>query len=197
MRMRARLIGTVAMVVGLWMLGAAGTSTAGDKKKLAASLDKIANLLEKNDVAGAKKEAEAFAKSKDFDLSDAMVVFKLRAKGGVGVGSKPGEINPDGIEAFSMNLEKAQQKTVDSYPAEMARMALVTAAVAEMIVNQCPVKKKMKDKDPKEWKQWSEDMHAAALELAAAAKNKKLNDIKAAAKKLNNSCVSCHSPFRE
>jgi cytochrome c556 len=39
-------------------------------------------------------------------------------------------------------------------------------------------------------------MYKSSLELAAAVKAKNTADIKAAAKKLNNSCLACHGPFK-
>lgn len=198
MRMRARVIGTVTLLVGICLLAVAGSGSAAvDKKKIAAELDKIADLLEKGKQEEAKKAAVAFAKDKDFDLAEVMAIFKLRTKGGVGVGAKTGEIKPDGVEAMFISLEKAQKKTVETYTNELGHAAYLSAAVALVIADKCPVQKKMKDKDPKEWKQWSEDMSKASLDLAAAAKDKNLAKVKDAAKKVNNSCVSCHGPFRQ
>lgn len=196
MRMRARMIGTVALLVGIGLF--AGTGSAADKKKVVAELDKIADLLDKGKQDEAKKAAEAFAKSKDFDMAEVMAIFKLRTKGGLGVGAKAGEIKPDGIESLAMNLEKpTQKKLLESNTADLTRMANLSAAVALAIVDACPVKKKQGNKDPKDWKQWSEDMSKASLEFAAAAGKKNVKDVNNAAKKLNNSCASCHGVFRQ
>lgn len=191
------MIGTLALVTGIWSFVGLESGNAADKKKILAELEKIADLLEKGNDAGAKKAADAFAKGKDFDMAEVMAIFKLRTKGGIGVGPKAGDIKPDGIEALAMNLEKAQKKLVDTYPGELSRMSYLAAAVALSITDKCPVAKKMGNKNPADWKQWSEDMQKSAIELAAAAKDKKVNEVKTAAKKLNNSCVSCHSPFRQ
>ena len=48
-----------------------------------------------------------------------------------------------------------------------------------------------------EWKQWSEDMRKSSLELAQALKDYKAADIKSAVKKVNESCINCHGPFRQ
>src|SRR5580765_4027528 len=107
MRMCARMIGTVALLAGIWAAVATDTVSAADKKKIIAELEKIADLLDKGKADDAKKAADAFAKGKDFDMAEVMAIFKLRTKGGLGVGPKPGDIKPDGIEALAMNLEKA------------------------------------------------------------------------------------------
>ena len=76
-------------------------------------------------------------------------------------------------------------------------LALVTLAHALGALTALAGDKKEKDKDPKEWKQWSEDMRTSSLELARALKDYKAADIKAAVKKVNESCVNCHGPFRQ
>src|SRR5437899_1238428 len=123
MRMRARMIGTLTLLVSICLLAFAGSGSAADKKKIAAELDKIADLLDKGKQDDAKKAAEAFAKGKDFDLGETMAIFKLRTKGGVGLGAKTGEIKPDGIEAMFISLEKAQKKNVDTYANELGHAA--------------------------------------------------------------------------
>jgi hypothetical protein len=98
-----------------------------------------------------------------------------------------------------LNLDKrAPAKTVlDGHGGELERMAYISAAIAEIAIFKCPVQKKQKDKDPKAWKQWSEDMRDSSLELAEAFKAKNASAIKKAGKKLNDSCTNCHGVFRE
>jgi hypothetical protein len=52
-------------------------------------------------------------------------------------------------------------------------------------------------KDPKKWVQWSQEMRSAALDAGKAAKSGKAADAKAALKKMEASCTSCHNVFRD
>src|SRR3954470_23665043 len=63
-----------------------------------ADMNKVADMLEKGDVDGAKKAAKAIADKSDID--EFMQVFRLRAKKGIGIGAKAGVVKPeeDGIE---------------------------------------------------------------------------------------------------
>lgn len=194
MKARAFLVGGTLLAAGLWLL-TAGTGSADDKTLKAAqdAVAKVADLLAKNDEAGAK--AAAAEARKAYDLDDIMSVFKARGKKGVGVGPTPGAIKPDHIESYFQNMEKRPPAQKDASAVE--RAANLSAAVALIVVDKCPVEKKEKDKDPKEWKQWSEDMRKSSLELAQALKAYKAADIKAAAKKVNESCINCHGPFRQ
>lgn len=191
---RAFLVGGTLLAAELWLLTA--TFGQADDNKLKAAQDavaKVADLLAKNDDAGAKSAAAEARKN--FDLDDIMSVFKARTKKGVGVGPTPGAIKPDHIEALFQNMEKRPPPQKDAPAVE--RSAYLSAAVALIVVEKCPVAKKEKDKDPKDWKQWSEDMRTSSLELAKALKDYKAADIKTAVKKVNESCINCHGPFRQ
>ncbi len=84
-------------VVATLSLGAGFLSAvaAADDKDIKGTVLKIADALEKNDAAGAKKLAESL---KDEDLEDVMHLFKPRKDKGLGIGSKAGAVKPDGIE---------------------------------------------------------------------------------------------------
>src|SRR6266498_2965556 len=96
----AVLSGTVLGLLAL-TLGATGGEQKSFDPKIKAALDKIAQAFEKGDQDSAKAQAKALAKKIE-ELNDVMHAFKPRTgKGkikGVGVGSKPGVVEPDGIE---------------------------------------------------------------------------------------------------
>ena len=80
---------------------------------------------------------------------------------------------------------------------DIARAARITQAVAEVTLEKSPVKKKMGDKDPADWKKWTEDMKNSAKDLANAAKKGDAKGVKDASSKLNASCNNCHGVFRD
>lgn len=172
-----------------------------DKKreKARSGILKVADLLEKNDLEAAKKEAAVLAQDKEMGLEEIMELFNLRSKHGLGLGPKAGVIKPDGIEDMMLKLERktSDAKDLTANAEALTRSTYVIAAIAEVTLLKCPVDQKVKNKDPKDWAAWTEDMRKASMELADAVKAKKPQEVKNAAKKLNATCVNCHDPFKE
>src|SRR5262249_32196018 len=147
---------------------------------------------------------------KKFDLEIVMRTLKPREverdagkdkpkkveKVGIGFASKP-DGDPEGIELRIIRIKKAlTDDEMAKEGADWVRAAYITATVAEVARDQCPVDKKEGDKDPAQWKTWSADMKKLSLELAKAAKAKDGKAVAAVATKLNKVCNDCHDPFR-
>ncbi len=199
MRVHARVLiaSAVAVALGVWALSAVGPGKAADEDKEAReAIEKLAETVAKGDKDAAKKQAEEVAKK--VELSAVMETFKLRAKGGRGVGKTANAITPDGIEAQIMGLAKKEPAAaaLNKTAADLEEMANITTAIAFLAEAHTP-KKKVGDKDPKDWKQWVQDMQAASGDLAKAAKAKDGPGIKTAATKLNSACNNCHGVFRD
>ncbi len=194
MRISARWTLSVVATLSLGMGFLANVGAAEDKDVKGTVL-KIADALEKNDAAGAKKLAESL---KDEDLEDVMHLMKPRKDKGLGIGAKAGAVKPDGIElkVIALAMNEPPKKELDESSGDLAKAAYVAAAIAEVALTKTP-EKKDKDKDPKDWKNWAETMRQGALELADAAKAKKPADVKKAAEKMDNNCKSCHKVFRD
>jgi hypothetical protein len=192
------VVSAVVLAVGMGSLALVGMGFAADEKDPREAILKIASALEKKDSAAAKKQAAAL---KDAELEAIMNVFKLRkakGAGGVGIGSNPGAITPDGIEAKLTALSKPlDQNRLNAESGALAEAAYRAAAVAEVIHDKCPVPQKQGEKDPKKWREWSEDLSKAALEMAQAAKAKNAKDLRAAANRANSACSNCHGVFRD
>jgi cytochrome c556 len=202
MRVFVRLLAAsvAPLALAIWFLCQGGTSLADEKENKEArdAVVKMADSVDKGDADAVKKQVAAL---KDMDLLPVMVTLKKREKdgtGGLGMGPKPGAYNPDGIEAQLQGLAKKEllPAALDKQAADIIRAANVMVAVADVALTKCPVNKKMGDKDPKDWAQWSQDMKDAAQQLADAAKAKDTKKLKTAANKLNASCNNCHGPFR-
>lgn len=195
MKTHARVlgIGALALASGIWFLAASGSSAADDKDVRAIVL-KIADLIEKKDDAGASKEAKAL---KD-KLDEAMALFALRTKKGLGVGPKAGAITPDGIEAKLINIAKKPmaKAQLEKEADALMKAAYASAALAEAALVNTP-EKDMGMKKKKDWTEWSKEMRQASIDLAAAAKARNPDAVKTAAAKLNSSCNNCHGVFRD
>lgn len=193
--LRAWTIGLVALVLGVGFLSSR-TSIAADGKTLVDGVKKVADALEKKDTAGAKKQAEAIAK--DTAMEDLMHLFALRTKKGLGVGSKPGSINPDGIERKLMDLAKKplDAKQMGDEAQAIKEMGNDMAALAAVCTAKPPEKDDGKKKK-KDWVAWSAELQQQSLDLANAAKDKKAADVQKAAKAADATCTKCHDVFRE
>lgn len=159
---------------------------AADKEDLKKAMDAIDQLI-KSDGKG----AEAAAKASGIDIM--MHLFKPKNKGGIGVGPKG-----DGIEVKIINLAKkalpAAQLTKEAE--ELITMAKQTKAIGDVNEFYGP-KEKRAGKDPKEWKKYNDEMKQFSLELIAAVKGGKPDDVKKVANSINSSCVNCHTVFRD
>lgn len=146
-----------------------------------------------------KNDAKALAElAKMYSLDELMHAYKLRTKGGVGVGDKAGAITPDGIEAKLQGLQKKApekadlQKNAKAYAA-MGDISLTLAELTDLFTP----KEKKGEKDPKKWKEFTEKMRKGAKGLSEAANKGDANGVKAAALMLNGSCTDCHGIFRD
>jgi hypothetical protein len=192
-------LGAAAVAVALCFLPA--PSGAADDKgnpEVKAAIVKLVDAIQKDDEAEVKKQLEVLKKA---EAADVMKVFSLRTNGGVGVGTVPGAIKPDGIDAKlkGIGTKAPNAKELAAQSADLERMALVMAAVGEAIGDKCTVAIKTGDKDPKDWKRWSKDMREQSLQLAEVLKEKKPEPmaVKTAATKLYGTCTACHVPFRD
>jgi hypothetical protein len=196
MKLNARLTGVSLIVsaLGFWFL--ANPGSAADDKNSSGPVLRIAEALEKKDMDAAKKQAAALADKSE--VEDVMHMFSLRRAKGFGVGSKPGAINPDGIEAKLIDLAK-KPKAAAQITAEgdaLVQMGYVAAAIGEFAQAKPPAKDEGKKKK-KDWLAWSADMKESALAFAEAAKTKNPAAVQKAASKLYSSCNTCHAVFKD
>lgn len=192
-----RSTGLAVLAAGLWLLGP-GSSVASDSAAIRAAVLKLADAIEKNDPTEATKQVEALKQASLLDLMD---LFKLRTSEGLGVGPRPREIKPDGIEAKLRELALGKQpydpKRLEAEAEHLARMAYIVAAVAESTQGK-PTARARKEADGlRKWQQWSGAMRRSAVELAGAVRAKDLQGIRAAALRVNASCSDCHAQFRQ
>jgi hypothetical protein len=170
----------------------AGTGAAGDDKH---AILKIAAAIEKGDADGAAKQAKALAKTAE--LEEVMHLFKPRKKQGLGVGTKPGALTPDGIEQMLITLgrDAPTQAMVAKGAKDLERMGYITAAVAEFSI--AKPSEKATGAKKSDWTKMAKEMREMSIGFAEAAKSKSPASVKAAAEKLNGACNSCHTVFRE
>jgi hypothetical protein len=205
--MRRQLIGSAALLFGLWLLGNPQFAAAADDevpKDVKEAILKIADLIDKGKDADAKKEAEDLVKKKGYDglkvggLKDPMHALSLRSKGGFGVGDKVGAYKPDGIEGqiiSSLNKKALTEKDLKSKAGDLKKMGNVVLAVAEITAAATPKKDDGKKK-VKDWQKWTKEMQDAAKELNAGVDKADGKAVFNAAKKLDGTCSACHQDFR-
>jgi hypothetical protein len=186
--------GTAVLALGLLFL-TAGHAADDDAAKV--EIDKLAALAGK-DPAALHKKAEEYAKTLD-SLEDVMNTMKKRSAGGWGVGPKPPAPRmDDGIEARIQNLGRRSPKAdqLKKEETDLVQMANRVTAIGEIALAKTP-KKKEGDKDPKDWKEYCEEMIKQSQALAKAFKAADPMAVKETANKLNASCTNCHGKFRD
>jgi cytochrome c' len=184
MSMRTGMMVTAALL-GLGIMTA--VALADDEK---ATIEKMADALQKGNDSEARKMAGAL---KDADLEDIMNLMlprKAKGGGGIGVGPKAGAIMPDGIEKKIQALEKVAPKGDEEMKA-LERAGYIMHAISLTVGDKVP-----KGKKPMPWKKYSADYEKAAKDFTDAAKKKDPKAIQAAAAKLNNACLQCHNDYK-
>jgi cytochrome c556 len=181
------------LVLSVCLLAVSSSYSADDPDEKKANKEAADAVLK---LAKGSGNAQDIAKKNQIEY--VMHGFKLRNKGGIGVGAKAGAVTPDGIEAKIINLaKKALQKGDLAKEADgLTQAAKVTKAIADISEFYAPKEKKA-DKDPKEWKKYNDDMKMGADALIDAIKSGDPMKVKMAAGKLNQSCNECHGKFRD
>jgi hypothetical protein len=198
-RARVLVLGATVLSLAIGLLAVADSGAADDKADLRATVQKLADAIQKKDMDQANKLAQQLAKG---DLEDVMHLMNKRDTAGkakvFGIGKKPGAITPDGIEAMIQNLSKRpkSQAQLNKESSALEDMGYRIAGIAAVAHAKPPEKDEPKKKKA-DWMEWSTEMEKTAIALADAAKAKKPVDVRNAAAKLNTNCNNCHAAFRD
>ena len=186
---------TLAVIAGL--LFTAGTGAQPDAK-VKAEVEKIVDAVTKGDFDGGRKTAEALAKTKGGDPLEAleelgaMDLFKKKDKGGWGFGSGPKET--DGIEVKLREVARDGVSPANAKKdAKLFELMANRIAAVNLVAEALSPKKDKGQAKVKNYHQYTQDMLEGAKSLAKA---KGAEEIKKAVTKINNSCNSCHSEWR-
>lgn len=164
---------------------------------------RAAYLFEQGENYAARQTTEAFAKGKQVeDLARLFRPRTARVRQGIGIGPQPGVIKPDGIEQMIMILANRSRpippNLLDANPDDLARAFYLTAAIGEGHRYHSPVKVKQGNKDPRDWEKFSVTLRDSALDLAKVIRDKQpAANVRAAARKVEAACNSCHEIFRD
>jgi hypothetical protein len=162
---------TLTALLGLTYISTSASSEGGDE--LPAVVKKIAASIKKGDVDGARKLAKATAANPKLieEIPDLMHMYRPTDKGGLGI-------------------EKALKKTTAKEADELGNQVI---AMAELTLAKGWPKDQGK-RTKKAWNEFTEEMRAAAQDLAKAKNDKAAY---AAATKVNNACTRCHTVFKD
>jgi soluble cytochrome b562 len=194
-----KVLAACAAVLAAGLVFLSGGQAADDKGPRE-DVDKLAEVAAKS-PADLQKKADAFAKNLE-SLEDVMNLLKKRmkdGKGGFGIGKVPTGDPSDGIEIRIQNMSKGRPVTTAQLKKDkddLIQMLNRTKAIGAIALAKAPAKK-VGDKDPKEWKEYSEEMIKQADEMAKAIEAGDGKAVKDAASRLNGSCTNCHGKFRD
>ena len=184
--MRWSVCGMLALGLGLLATKTFSADDDEDKKKTAAAREAIIKLSQ------GKGTAKGVAGKHELD--SVMNGFKLRSKGGIGVGDPMDNIKPDGIESKIRALGKtslAPGALKMEGPALM-KMIQITRTIGDIAGHYPDAAKK----DPKDWKKFNENMIKYAKDMEDAIKASDPTRLKLASGRLEKSCIECHDKFR-
>lgn len=198
----------MTMQVRLWLTGVAFTTVCGLVSVSASTLlegdkdeqdavKKIAAEVKKGNAAGAQKMSEGAAKKFE-EVSDLMHLYRPRSKGGMGWGSKAGA-NPatDGLEKKIQEFAKGVSVTAAAQVESNLEAAYWLAAMTELTRAKTPTMDKAGGRTKKAWIVLTDDNREAIAAFTKAAQAKNGAAMAKAANKINSTCVSCHSKFKD
>lgn len=150
---------------------------------------------DKKDTKAVKELAAKTGKSLK-ETIDLMDLFRLRDKGGLGVGVKPGPTPArDGIEAMIRELARnVPPAALKDIPA-LEEMGYTIAAMGLMVDAKGPPAT-ADAKGKKLWHEYAHDTETTGIAFAKAVASKNPATIKLAATKVNIACGGCHAFFR-
>jgi hypothetical protein len=197
-----------AMALGICLL--ASPVTRGDDqeereaKENKDAAEKLADPLKRliDAVQNGKGVAEATAvldKNADEKLKRIMwAAYKPRDQGGRGVGSAPGTIRPDGIEAkiISMSKKPLPAAQLEKESADLIKIGEVANAMVEVADLHTP-KQNLPKKPIADWKKFNKLQKDSAKEFIDAVKKNDPDKVLDATRNLYSSCTNCHSVFRD
>lgn len=164
-------------------------------RKAAAAREDVLRLADSLDRDEDEIERQAQAIADKHDLGSVMWVFKLRDKGGVGVGNMPDTVRFDGIELELLALDRKPPtpKELQDHRDDFIRMAKVSLAVARATpLYASRYTGERTGRDRRTWVQLSKDMRDGSQDLIDALKRDDLKAVKKAVNDLNWSCNGCH-----
>jgi cytochrome c556 len=172
-------------------------------KKAASDVEKLADAVAAGDADALKKQADAVVKKYD-DLGPIMWQMKPREKGGLGVGAKPGAIDPDAseLQLIRMGGKKGPNAAdLKTNKADYQRMVEVVRGIAEPAAAPSYGAKYAKPGDKtatkEKWISLSKDMQKGSDDLIDAIKTGNPKKVQDAANRLNANCNDCHTIFRD
>lgn len=157
-------------------------------KELRARLETLADLVARDERVEARDLAGEIAKSCQYE--HLMPLFLPRGKGdegkgqGLGIGSTPGAIRPDGIEQMLLRLEQ-EAPAVDLAALMPMTHQLVAIALVMDAIGPVPAWERTQRKH-------FADFQSAARRLASAVDQNDRVKVTAAAQRVNQACYSCH-----
>jgi len=189
--LRSWMLGLMVLAVG--GLAYLASEVLAGETKLGPDVRKVADAIKKGDTAGAEAMAAKIGKKAE-ELDNVMTMFKLRTKGGLGICAMP-QPKADGIEMRFRDIARDAPSNMAKEGPCLEQAGYDTAAVALITKSMAP--KDMGKKKSADFKRWAGDMYESGIELAKDAKAGGAQNVKSAAAKVNASCNSCHSVFRE
>lgn len=188
----------VALAGLAWCVLLNNAGIAGGNKKLAGQIDGIAAALQSGKKDAAMKLTKTVAKQQG-EVYEPMLLFKPRAKHGIGVGPKANQIVPDGIEQLIRVFARdaPSKAKITKHKDALVQMGYRTAAIADIAIALTSKQNFNKKKTKAKWQEFCKEMNESAHQFVKAVKSGSPAEVKKAASSLDSACNRCHSVFRD
>ena len=191
---RLLAVGVVGITLGLGRLvvGQTDDVTSYDKSTMAQSA-----IIELGEMLVAKDVSERARRIvREHDSEHISSVFKIKKKGGLGIGKLTEIANtPDGIGVLMSRLSSRRTITeaeIEKYADDYRRVAKVLQAMAEVAPHRATKRVQKSAKLTAEWNEVTSEFKEGASSFRKAVDEIDPKMLRLAAGKLSNTCCHCH-----
>lgn len=190
--MRLLAVSVLGLGLGYSTFGQPATMSEDDKRVSAQSaILKLGDSLDAKDVADQARKIV-----KEHASEDISSVFKMRTKGGLGIGKLTEvESTGDGVERLIMKLRARRtisEAEIEKYSADYLRVAKIMQAMAELAPFRAPLVVQRNAKQSQEWREVATEFKDGALAFRKAVDERDPKKLRLAALKMNDTCCHCH-----
>ena len=187
-----------SLAVGMLALGVAWSALGADqpdpaelaRQKAQAAVLKLADSL---DDAMTVSQAQAIVK--EHSAENISSIFKMKARGGPGIGKLMEAGFPDGIDRFINILSRRKiltENELERFQPEYLRVARIFQAMAELAPFRATERVKSDSKRTLDWANISADFKKKSADFRLAVEEKDPKKVRLTALNLSHTCCDCH-----
>jgi hypothetical protein len=187
-------VGALGLGYGALRADTQDTAPTPEQLKRDKAQQAILNLSQNLNAPDVSEWAKAIVK--EHHSEDISSVFKLKIRGGLGIGALTEAGFPqDGIERFIMLLSRRRttsEAEIAKYQGEYLRVAKVMQAMAELAPHRATERVRKSPQLSKEWAEVVAEFKEGGANFRKAVEEQDPKKLRLAAAKMHNTCCHCH-----